>query len=119
KSSEGTTMFTSKPRGSRIVYVAASARELPGEVQQWLGRMEHRAARWPHIYNALALLATGARPAVMIVSMDAVDWSEMDFFDQAARISRNTRIFVTGHEHHAAKLEAACRRGAMLFDEEA
>ena len=111
-------MFASKPRGSRIVYIAASARELPDEVQQWLGRAEHRAASSPHLYDALALLAAGARPAVMIVSMGAVDWSEMEFFDQAARLCRTTRIFVTGQPHQAAKLDAACKRGASLFDAE-
>lgn len=111
-------MFASRPRGSRIVYVAASARELPDEVQQWLGRAEHRAASSPHVYDALALLAGGARPAVMIVSIEAVDWSEMEFFDQATRLSRATQIFVTGHAHQAAKVEAACRRGASRFDAE-
>ncbi|HOB74179.1 MAG TPA: hypothetical protein PKG54_06610 [Phycisphaerae bacterium] len=111
-------MYSSKPRGSRIIYVAASARELPEEVQQWLGRAEHRAARSPHIYDALALLAGGARPAVMIVSMQAVDWSEMAFFDLVARISRHTHIFVAGHSHDDSKLKAACKRGARLFEEE-
>lgn len=112
-------MFSSKPRGPRIVYVAASARELPEEVQQWLGRAEHRAASSPHIYDALALLATGIRPAVMIVNIGSVDWSEMGFFDQAARIGRETRVFVAGHDYDAAKMEAACKRGAYLFDEAA
>jgi hypothetical protein len=111
-------MFAAKPRGPRIVYVAASAHELPEEVQRWLGRAENRAAGSPHIYDALALLAGGARPAALIVSLEAVDWNEMDFFDQAARISRETHIYVTGHRHDAAKLEAACKRGASLFDEE-
>jgi hypothetical protein len=112
-------MFSSKTREPRIMYVAASARELPGEVQDWLGRAENRAASSPHIYDALASLAGGARPVVLIVSMEAVDWSEMEFFDQVARLCRDTHVYVTGEEHQAAKLAAACKRGARLFDEEA
>lgn len=111
-------MFSSKPREPRIIYVAAAARELPDEVQQWLGRPENRAASSPHVYDALAILAGGARPAVLIVSMDAVDWSEMEFFDQVARLSRETHVYVTGHDHQAAKINAACKRGAAPFDEE-
>lgn len=112
-------MFASKPRGPRILYIAASARELPEYVQQWLGRAEHRAASSPHIYDALALLVGGARPLIMIVSIEAVDWSEFDFFDHAIRLSPSTRIYVVGDDHNAPKLEAARKRGAKLFDEEA
>lgn len=112
-------MFAPKTREPRIIYVAASARELPGEVQAWLGRVENRAASSPNIYDALALLASGSRPTVLIVSIAAVDWSEMEFFDQVARLSRQTHVYVTGHEHHAAKLTAACKHGAELFDEAA
>jgi hypothetical protein len=111
-------MFSSKSREPRIIYVAASARELPDEVQAWLGRPENRAASSPHVYDALALLAGGARPAVLIVSMEAVDWSEMEFFDQVARLCRETHVYVVGHDHQSAKIHAACKRGAMPFDEE-
>lgn len=111
-------MFSSKPREPRIIYVAAAARELPDEVQEWLGRPENRAASSPHIYDVLAMLAGGARPAVLIVSMEAVDWSEMEFFDQVARLCRETHVYVAGHDYQAAKINAACKRGAMRFDAE-
>lgn len=109
-------MQSSRPRGPRIIYVTSSARELPAEVQEWLSRPEHRAARSPDIYDALALLASGSRPVVMLVAISAVDWSEMEFFDQVARLSRDTRVYVAGSDHESAKLEAACRRGARRFD---
>lgn len=111
-------MFSAKTREPRIMYVAATARDFPSDVQEWLGRPEHRAASSPHIYDALAMLAGGFRPAILIVSMEAVDWGEMEFFDQVARLSRETHIFVAGDEHLAAKLTAACKRGALLFDDE-
>lgn len=109
----------SKSRGPRVYYVAASARELPDEVQNWLGQAEHRAARSASIYDALALLACGARPAALIVSIEAVDWSEMDFFDQAARLSRGAHLYAVGRDARADKLQAAYRRGALPFDEAA
>lgn len=112
-------MPSSKRRGSRVVYVAESARELPEEVQDWLGQASNRAASSPNIYDALALLATGKTPVAIIVSMDAVDWNEFEFFDHVARLSRETRVYVAGHEHHDAKIEAACARGAKVFDPDA
>lgn len=105
-----------KQRGSRVIYVAASAREFPPPVQDWLGQADNRAASSPDVYDALATLARGARPAAMIVSMDSVDWSEMEFFDHTARIGRDTTVYVTGGPHQAAKLQAACGRGAQIFD---
>ena len=105
-----------KQRGSRLIYVAGSARQLRAEVQEWLGRADHGAVASANVYDALALLAMGRKPDALIVSMDAVDWNEMDFFDQAAWLSDKTRIYVTGHDHHQEKIDAACQRGARRFD---
>lgn len=112
-------MHRSKRRGSRVIYVARSARELPEEVQDWLSQGGNRAASSPDIYDALALLAKGRAPVALIVSIDAVDWNEMDFFVQAARLSRETRIYVTGDDHGQGKIDAACARGARRFDPDA
>lgn len=109
-------MPPSNRHGARVIYVASSARELPGEVQDWLSRAENPAAASPTIHDALALLAMGRKPAAIIVSMDAVDFSELDFFDHAARLSGETRIYVAGHDYHESKIEAACARGARVFD---
>lgn len=103
-------------RVSPVIYVAASARELPAEVQLWLGRAENRAVASPHIYDMLAQLARGKRYSAIIVNIQSVDWNEMEFFDQAIRLSRNTPLFVVGTHPQRAKLEAACRRGAQMFD---
>jgi hypothetical protein len=51
----------------------------------------------------------------IIVSIESVDWEEMEFFDLAARVSRDTAIYVTGHDHYRAKIEAALQRGARRF----
>ncbi len=112
-------MLPSKGRGPRVIYVAGSARELPQEVRDWLGQAGNRAAASPNVYDALALLAAGREPVAIVVNIDAVDWSEFDFFDHAARLSRETRIYVAGHEHQQAKVEAACARGAQVFTPEA
>jgi hypothetical protein len=40
----------------------------------------------------------------------------MEFFDHAIRLSRYTPVYVTGPVQQRAKLEAACRRGARMFD---
>lgn len=103
-------------RGTPAVYVAASARELPADVQEWLGRADTRAVASPHIYDLLAELARGKRFSAVIVSIQSVDWTEMEFFDIVARLSRDTPVFITGSPQQRAKLEAACRRGAHLFD---
>ena len=109
-------MPPSQRRGSRVVYVAGSARELPDQVQEWLSQADTPAAASPNIYDALSLLAMGRRPAALIVYIEAVDWSEMEFFEHAARLSRETRLYVTGHDYQQAKLAEACARGARLFD---
>jgi|GEM_PF-713371 len=109
-------MASLKQRGSRVVYVAGSARELHAEVQEWLSQADNRAVASPSIYDALALLAMGRKPTALIVSVNEVDWNEMEFFDHAVRLSPETRIYVTGHDHHHDKLEEACRRGAHRFD---
>jgi hypothetical protein len=112
-------MGSSKQRGAKVIYVAASARELPQDAQDWLSHAGNRAVPSPNIYDALALLATGRKPVAMIVSMEAVDWSEMEFFDHAARLSGDTTLYVTGSEHQTTKLQAACSRGAQPFDGDA
>lgn len=109
-------MPVANSRGAPVIYVAGSARELPAEVRDWLGRAETRAVASPHLYDMLAQLARGKKFAGIIVNIQSVDWNEMDFFDCAARLRRNTPVFVTGSHQHRAKLEAACRRGARLFD---
>lgn len=103
-------------RISRIIYVAGSAREFPADVQEWLSRGESRAIASPSIYDALACLSRRPRPVAILVSIEAVDWEEMEFFDQAARLSRDTTIYVTGHDHYRAKIEAALQRGARRFN---
>jgi hypothetical protein len=99
-----------------VIYVAGSARELPVEVQDWLGRAQTRAVASPHVYDMLAQLARGKKFTAIVVNVQSVDWNEMDFFDYAARLSRHTPIYVAGPPQQRAKLEAACRRGARLFD---
>lgn len=111
-------MPASIQRSPRIMYVAGSARELPQEVRDWLARAENRAVAAPDIYEALAGLTKRQRPAALIVNIEAVDWEEMEFFDLAGRLSRDTSIYVTGHDHHRAKIEAALQRGARLFNPE-
>lgn len=103
-------------RTAPVIYVAGSARELPVEVQDWLSRAETHAVAAPHIYDLLAQLARGKKFAAVIVSIQSVDWNEMDFFDYAARLSRHTPLYVAGPPPQHAKMEAACRRGARLFD---
>ncbi len=109
-------MITSSQRGSRVIYVAGSAREFPTEVQEWLARPENRAAALPSVYDALAELTRRPRPVAVLVSIEAVDWEEMEFFDLAARLSRDTSIYVAGHDHHRAKLDAALQHGARRFN---
>jgi hypothetical protein len=112
-------MPSNRQRGSRVIYVAASARELPEDVQDWLSQGSNRAAASPNIYDALATLAVGKRPTTaLIVSMAAVDWNELEFFDLVARVSRDTHVFVVGPPYEDAKIEAACARGAELFSAE-
>jgi len=109
-------MAVANQREVPVVYVAGSARELPADVQDWLGRAENRAVASPDVYDMLAQLARGKKFAAMIVNIQSVDWSEMEFFDHAVRLSRQIPIYVTGHHSQRGKLEAACRRGARLFD---
>jgi len=98
-----------------VIYVAVSAREFPPDVQEWLARPESRAAALPSIYDALAELTRRPRPVAAIISIEAVDWEEMEFFDLAARLSRDTSLYVAGHDHHRAKLDAALQHGAKRF----
>ena len=105
-----------KHRGSKVVYIAASAGDLPPDVQDWLGQANNRATASPNIHDLLAALATGARPTAVIVNISAVDFSEMDFFDYVHRLSAQTTVYVTGFDHEEDKLEAACQRGAVRFE---
>ncbi len=109
-------MLASTQRGSQVLYVAASAREFPQDVQDWLAGPENRAAVSPSIYDALAALTRRPRPVAIIISIESVDWEEMEFFELAARLSRDTSVYVAGREHHRAKIEAAIQRGAKRFD---
>ena len=111
-------MPASIQRSPRVLYVAGAARELPQEVRDWLARAENRAVAAPDIYEALASLTKRQRPAALIVNIESVDWEEMEFFDLAGRLSRDMNIYVTGHDHHRAKIEAALQRGARLFSPE-
>lgn len=109
-------MQVAHQRGTPVIYVAASARELPAEVQDWLGRADIRAVASHNIYDLLAELVRGRKFAALVVNIQSVDWNEMDFFDHAAKLARHTPIYVTGSPQQRAKLEAACRRGAQPFD---
>jgi len=111
-------MLSLKQHDARVVYVAGSAREFPASVQEWLSLPEHRAVASSNVYDALAGLTRRRRPVAIIVSIESVDWEELDFFDLAARLSRETSIYVTGHEHDRAKIEAALSRGARPFSAE-
>ena len=111
-------MFPQKKHDVRVVYVAGSARELPEPVQEWLSQAEHRAVSSSNVYDALANLTGRRKPVALIVSIESVDWEEIEFFDLAARLSRETSIYVAGHDHHRAKIEAALSRGARPFSAE-
>jgi hypothetical protein len=113
------TMTPTGRRGSRVIYVAESARVLPPEVQEWLSQADHPATASPDVYDALALLANGRKPLALIVNIDAVDWSEISFFEHAARLSASTAIYVSGPDHTEDRIKAACARGALRFDGEA
>jgi len=104
------------PLAARVIYVAQSVREFPQEVQGWLSQPDNQARPSPGIYDTLALLAMGGRPAAIVVSIDAVDWNELEFFDHCARMSPRTQLYVAGSEHQRAKIEAARARGARPFD---
>ncbi len=109
---------TRAQRGSRVIYVAASARELAQEVQDWLGQPSIRASASPDIYDTLAQLAEGKSPLALIVSMESVDWTELEFFPLVHRVCPDALIYVTGAGHQEAKMEAALARGARRFDPE-
>jgi len=111
-------MFPQRQHDSRVVYVAGSAREFPEPVREWLSQADHRAVASPNLYDALARLTGRRRPVALIVSIESVDWEEIEFFDLAARLSRETTLYVAGHEHHRAKIEAALSRGARPFSAE-
>lgn len=110
-------MLPVKKPDSRVVYVAGSAREFPEPVLDWLSQTKNRAIASTNVYEALARLTGRYRPCAMIISIDSVDWDELDFFDLAARLSPQTTLYVTAHEYNQAKLEAALQRGAKLFDD--
>jgi len=107
-----------KQRGERVVYVAGSVREFPESVRTWLSRTCTHAIASSHIYEALAMLTTHRRPAVLIVSIESIDWDELEFFELARRVARDTAVYVAGHPEQQAKLHAAIERGARPFDPE-
>ena len=109
-------MFRFRPHGARIVYVAGSEGDLPEAVRRWLDQMAVRTDYVQDVYDALAVLATGTRPILMIVSIEAVDWSEMDFFNHVAALSQGTRIYVTSQNTSDSRIFAAAERGAKLFE---
>jgi len=109
-------MPVSTQRGSCVIYVADSVHEFPPEVQDWLGRQESRALESQNVYDMLALLARGQHYAAIVVSIESVDWNELDFFEYATRLAGGTRIYVAGRPQQKAKIEAACKRGAEEFD---
>jgi hypothetical protein len=111
-------MQTTRQRGGRVVYVAGSTRDFPESVQAWLSQAHVRAIASPHIYDALAMLTTHRRPDVLIVALEGVDWSEMEFFELARRVARDTTVYVTGGGHQQEKISSALERGALLFDPE-
>ncbi len=105
-----------RPHGARILCVAASEKDFPAPVREWLGKVGPRAHYSQDLYDALAVLATGTRPVVMVVSVEAVDWNEMEFFGHVATISRGTRVYVIAQEANDGRVLAAIERGAKLFD---
>jgi hypothetical protein len=105
-----------RPHGARILCVAGSDGEFPEPVRRWLDQVGVRTEFSPDIYDALAVLATGTRPIVMIVSADAVDWDEMDFFGHVQALSRGTHIYVTTRHPDDSRVFAATERGAKVFE---
>lgn len=105
-----------RPHGARILCVAGSEEEFPEAVRQWLTRVTLRTEHSTDVYDALAVLATGTRPILLIVSIDSVDWGEMDFFSHVVALSRGTKIYVAAHNASDSRVFAAGERGARLFD---
>lgn len=105
-----------RPHGARILCVAGSDGEFPEPVRRWLDQVGVRTQFSPDIYDALAVLATGTRPIVMVVSAEAVDWDEMEFFGHVLAMSRGTHIYVTTRHPEDHRVFAAAERGAKVFD---
>jgi hypothetical protein len=103
-------------RGSPVIYVAASARELPSRLQDWLAEPTVRAVACPNVYDALATLARGAAPLALIISIDSIDWNELDFVSHALRVSPDTVVYVTEVSNQAGKVDAALALGARHLD---
>lgn len=106
-------------RGSRVIYVAASAAEFPEEVRLWLAQPALRATPCPNVYDALASLASAKPPACILVSLQSIDWGELDFFTHLHRLCPDTLVQVAGGDADREKLEAAIARGARVFEAEA
>jgi hypothetical protein len=105
-----------RPHGARILCVAANEKDFPELVRQWLGSVGSRTQYSQDIYDALAVLATGTRPIVMVVSVEAVDWNEMEFFGHVAVVSGGTHVYVTAQDANDSRVLAAVERGAKPFD---
>ena len=99
-----------------ILYLHRSLDDSPPPVMQWIAQAGTPCVHSPDIYDALALLARGRKPKALLVDIECLDWSELDFFRHAANLCRDMKIIVHGPDHHQAKIEAACYRGAILFD---
>ena len=104
--------------GARVAYLVDSANELPDDVRQWLSQADKNACASPDIYDILAILSRGQKLTAIIIDIQAVDWNELDFFNLALRLNPETHIYVTGNEHQQEKIEAACNRGARLFNKD-
>lgn len=109
-------MSVPKGSGPHVLYVAPTARVLSPEVREWIEHNPGRAFASHNLYDALADLAGGRSPAAIIVELDSVDFSEIEFFDHAARLSRDSSFYVTSRSRQDDKIEAARQRGAKLFD---
>ena len=109
-------MAQSNIRAASLVQVAASADDFPLEIREWLAASSADIATSPDIYDALALIANGCRPAAMIVSLGAIDWNEIEFFDHIRRLSPSTTVYVASRDNEDAKSQAAGRYGVKRFD---
>ncbi len=75
----------------------------------------HRIRHAADVYEALASLVTGPRPAVLALNVDDMDWDEFDFFDHLRRLAPEIRVLVTSATGDQSRLEHACHRGAELL----
>lgn len=108
-------MHTTQQDSSRIVYVAGSPAEFPEDAQKALLKSRSFLTPSASVYDALAMLTARQRPVAVVVSIESVDWDEMEFFELALRTSRETSVYVAARHGHQDKLQAAIDRGARPF----